>query len=167
MTSTQRASDDATRTTAGTEGLLSRLARGRQGILFICILMAGSAFSVTNDTFLTAQNLLNIGVQSSMILLVAFGMTVVIISGGIDLSVGSMAALAGVFAVWLITSTQLPTNRTKGSTTLDRTRVTTTGPDIPITGISWTRTGTVRSTIRDRATPTAGAGPEWPSIRPT
>jgi len=46
--------------------------------------------------FLTVSNLLNIAPQTSINAIVAVGMTFVIISGGIDLSVGSIVALAGV-----------------------------------------------------------------------
>ena len=46
--------------------------------------------------FLTVSNLLNIAQQTSINAIVAAGMTFVIISGGIDLSVGSIVALAGV-----------------------------------------------------------------------
>src|SRR5690348_4257461 len=45
--------------------------------------------------FWSADNLLSIGVQSAVILILAIGQTLVIISGGIDLSVGSVVALAG------------------------------------------------------------------------
>ena len=46
--------------------------------------------------FLTVSNLLNIAQQTSINAIVAVGMTFVIISGGIDLSVGSIVALSGV-----------------------------------------------------------------------
>ena len=46
--------------------------------------------------FLTVSNLLNIAQQTSINAIVAVGMTFVILSGGIDLSVGSMVAVAGV-----------------------------------------------------------------------
>lgn len=54
--------------------------------------------------FLTASNLLNIGSQVSMIAVVAIGMTMVILMGEIDLSVGSVAALAGAITAGLIHS---------------------------------------------------------------
>jgi ribose transport system permease protein len=50
------------------------------------------------DTFLTARNLMNISQQVSMLAVVAFAMTVVMAMGDFDLSVGSMASLAGVTA---------------------------------------------------------------------
>jgi ribose transport system permease protein len=46
--------------------------------------------------FLTVSNLLNVAQQTSINAIVAVGMTFVIISGGIDLSVGSLVALSGV-----------------------------------------------------------------------
>lgn len=52
--------------------------------------------------FLTASNLLNIGSQVSMIAVVAIGMTMVILMAEIDLSVGSVAALAGAVTAGLI-----------------------------------------------------------------
>jgi ribose/xylose/arabinose/galactoside ABC-type transport system permease subunit len=76
--------------------------RGQRDVALLgVVVLAGAVFAATNDIFLTGGNLRNIGVQSSMILLVALGMTVVIIAGGIDLSVGSCAALVSVTAVGL------------------------------------------------------------------
>ncbi len=53
-------------------------------------------------TFLNAANLLNIADQIAIIAIMAIGMTLVIIAGGIDLSVGSLAALASVLVTLLI-----------------------------------------------------------------
>ncbi|HEU4404143.1 MAG TPA: ABC transporter permease [Polyangiaceae bacterium] len=54
--------------------------------------------SLRYDAFLTPENLLNVLRQNSMPGLVALGMTFVILTGGIDLSVGSLVAVAGVLA---------------------------------------------------------------------
>jgi len=53
-------------------------------------------------TFLKSDNLLNIANQIAVIAIMAIGMTMVIITGGIDLSVGSLAALSAVMATRLI-----------------------------------------------------------------
>lgn len=53
------------------------------------------------DTFLTPRNLMNISQQISMLAVVAFTMTVVMVTGDFDLSVGAMASLAGVTAATL------------------------------------------------------------------
>ena len=55
------------------------------------------------DTFLTGRNWLNISQQVSMLTVVAASMTVVMVMGDFDLSVGSMASLAGVVAALLFT----------------------------------------------------------------
>jgi ribose transport system permease protein len=53
-------------------------------------------------SFLKADNLLNIANQISVIAILAIGMTIVIITGGIDLSVGSLIALSAVLGTWLV-----------------------------------------------------------------
>ncbi len=58
--------------------------------------------SYTWPSFLTTSNLLNIANQISVIAVVAIGMTMVIITGGIDLSVGSLIGLSAVVTAWLI-----------------------------------------------------------------
>lgn len=63
-------------------------------LLVLCIVL-----SITTDTFLVPTNLLSMLRQSSVNCLIAFGITCVLICGGIDLSVGSCAAAAGVITV--------------------------------------------------------------------
>ena len=53
------------------------------------------------DTFMTARNWLNITQQLSMLTVVAAGMTIVMVMGDFDLSVGSMASLSGIVAAIL------------------------------------------------------------------
>jgi ribose transport system permease protein len=59
-------------------------------------------FSSMSHVFLTERNLVNILQQSSINGCIAIGMTLVIISGGIDLSVGPVAALAAVISASLL-----------------------------------------------------------------
>ena len=61
------------------------------GLLVLCAVL----WALTPH-FLTVSNLLNIAQQTSINAIVAAGMTFVILSGGIDLSVGSIVALSGV-----------------------------------------------------------------------
>jgi ribose transport system permease protein len=56
-------------------------------------------------TFMTARNLLNISQQMSMLAVTAFAMTVVMAMGDFDLSVGSMASLAGIVAAVIFQTT--------------------------------------------------------------
>ncbi|WP_165311605.1 ribose ABC transporter permease [Vibrio ziniensis] len=58
--------------------------------------------SFLNPNFFTIDNLLNILRQTSVNAIIAVGMTLVILTGGIDLSVGSVLALCGAFAASLI-----------------------------------------------------------------
>jgi len=61
------------------------------GLLALCIVLWAAT-----PHFLTVSNLLNVLEQTSINAIVAVGMTFVIISGGIDLSVGSVLALSGI-----------------------------------------------------------------------
>ena len=63
-------------------------------VLFVMI----AVLSIGTKSFLTTRNILNVLRQISMNAILAFGMTFVIISDGIDLSVGSTIALSGVLA---------------------------------------------------------------------
>ncbi len=53
-------------------------------------------------TFLLAENLRNVAGQIAVIAIVAVGMTLVIVTGGIDLSVGSLIALSAVVCAWFV-----------------------------------------------------------------
>jgi ribose transport system permease protein len=61
------------------------------GLAVLCLILW-----ILTPYFLTVSNLLNIAEQTSINAIVAVGMTFVILSGGIDLSVGSIVALSGV-----------------------------------------------------------------------
>ncbi len=77
---------------------LSTLAQ-RHGAL-VALLLTVLAASLSFDSFATPGNLENVAVSSAFLAIVALGMTFVIVSGGIDLSVGSVFALGGVLAAW-------------------------------------------------------------------
>ena len=62
------------------------------------LLVLGVVMTFASPFFLTSQNLSNVLVQASVLAIVSFGMTVVIVSGNFDLSVGSTVGLAGVVA---------------------------------------------------------------------
>jgi ribose transport system permease protein len=67
------------------------------GFFVLCIII-----SVINPNFLTSNNLLNVLRQTSTNLYLALAMTMIIILGGIDLSVGSIMAVVGVVTTGLI-----------------------------------------------------------------
>ncbi|MDB5765238.1 MAG: hypothetical protein JWQ61_52 [Collimonas fungivorans] len=67
------------------------------GLVVVCLAMV-----VASDAFLSVDNLVNIGRQVSINAIIAVGMTCVILSGGIDLSVGSVMALSGTLTAGLM-----------------------------------------------------------------
>lgn len=73
------------------------------GTLFGMVAIVLVFWVLLPETFMTARNWLNITQQLSMLTVVAVAMTVVMVIGDFDLSVGSMASLAGVFAAVLFT----------------------------------------------------------------
>ncbi|PTI29583.1 ABC transporter permease [Mammaliicoccus vitulinus] len=73
-------------------------------IPFIGLILLVVVISIMNSAFLDLSNLLNLLRQVSINGLIAFGMTFVILTGGIDLSVGSILALSSAFTAILITS---------------------------------------------------------------
>jgi len=74
----------------------SRLTHARQFGTVLGLVVLSSVLWALTPHFFTVPNLLNVAQQTSINAIVAVGMTFVIISGGIDLSVGSIVALSGV-----------------------------------------------------------------------
>ena len=72
----------------------------RYGVLIIILLLMAFMTSVSR-AFLTPQNLLNILNQSTPLALIATALTLVIISGGFDLSTGAIFGVAACSAAWL------------------------------------------------------------------
>ena len=75
-----------------------RLQRFTQYGIFLAFALICIALALSTPRFFTVPNLMIIGTQVSINALLAFGVTFVIITGGIDLSLGSMVAVAGVTA---------------------------------------------------------------------
>lgn len=78
------------------------IASGQELGVFIVLVAMILYLTWKTDTFATAQNVRNIWLSFSWIAIAAFGQTLVIITGGIDLSTGSTMALAGLAAAFLI-----------------------------------------------------------------
>ncbi len=74
-------------------------------LLFVAMFAAGS-FAYRG--FFSGQVLLNLLIDNAFLLVVAIGMTFVILSGGIDLSVGSVVALTTMVLAWGVERAQLP-----------------------------------------------------------
>ena len=74
------------------------------GALFVVFVF----LSFASPVFLSADNLFNIGSQTAVVAVIAIGVTLVIITAGIDLSVGSVSALSGVLGVMMMAQAGLP-----------------------------------------------------------
>ncbi|MBD3009518.1 substrate-binding domain-containing protein [Streptomyces sp. 5-10] len=96
---------DATKDPGGSAAL-RRLLLDNGALSALVLLVA--AMALLSGDFLTTDNLLNVGVQAAVTAILAFGVTFVIVSAGIDLSVGSVAALSATVLAWSATSQGLP-----------------------------------------------------------
>ncbi|MGA5249870.1 substrate-binding domain-containing protein [Streptomyces pseudogriseolus] len=90
----------------GATGGLRRLLLDNGALTALIVLVV--AMSALSGDFLTADNLLNVGVQAAVTAILAFGVTFVIVSAGIDLSVGSVAALSATVLAWSATEAGIP-----------------------------------------------------------
>jgi len=71
-------------------------------MLIICIVV----FSILSGDFLSVQNITNIGVQSTILLMISLPMTMVIMTEGVDMSVGALLTFCGVIAAYFLVNTQ-------------------------------------------------------------
>ncbi len=85
-----------------------RIIASDYGIVLVIIAL-GVLFGLTAPRFLLAENILTIFKQISVVAIMAIGMFMVILVGGIDLSVGSSALLAAVVSMFLLNHGYLPT----------------------------------------------------------
>ncbi|WP_339418026.1 MULTISPECIES: ABC transporter permease [unclassified Pseudomonas] len=81
---------------------LARLVRSPAFYPFVGLVVVTLVMILASDTFLTASNLSNIARQVSINAIIAVGMTCVILTGGIDLSVGPVMALSGTLTAGLM-----------------------------------------------------------------
>jgi ribose/xylose/arabinose/galactoside ABC-type transport system permease subunit len=98
MTALDNPTARETRREMVTRRLRWRPERAGTPLVLVLVLVAGSF--VFGDSFASGRNLGNIALDSSYLLLIATGMTFVIVSGGIDLSVGSLLAVSGVLTAY-------------------------------------------------------------------
>lgn len=101
----------------GLAGLVARLPTGARERLADTVSQLAAAgalivifiyLSFAAPDFLTSDNLFNVGAQTAVTAIIAMGMTLVIITAGIDLSVGAVAALAGVVGAKAMSSWGIP-----------------------------------------------------------
>lgn len=95
---------------AGEPAESARAARGRllRTVLPVSALVVMIVvFAASSETFLTLPNLTVMTAQAGPLLLASLGATFVVMSGSIDLSVGSAALLAGAISAWLLSNHEL------------------------------------------------------------
>ena len=83
-------------------GMLSAASRSTVFYPLVGLVVVCAVMTATSDSFLTGSNLVNVLRQVSINAVIAVGMTVVILTGGIDLSVGAVMALSGTLAAGLM-----------------------------------------------------------------
>src|SRR4030042_6489861 len=71
---------------------------------FMSLIVMAVVLSVLSPYFMTVENLFTIGLQMSVVAVMAIGQMMVIISGGIDLSVGSILAVSGIATTMMMAS---------------------------------------------------------------
>ncbi|MEW2508043.1 ABC transporter permease [Amycolatopsis sp. NPDC047767] len=81
---------------------LRRMAGHPRTPIVVALVLACVAMALLSDSFLSSRNFTNILTQSTVVGIAAVGATLVIITGGIDLSVGSNVALSGMIASQLV-----------------------------------------------------------------
>lgn len=77
----------------------------RNNIAFLALIIVAVFFTIASPNFMTMLNLANIGRQTAVILIMACAMTMVIVTGNIDLSVSSTLALGPMFTAMIIEGT--------------------------------------------------------------
>lgn len=87
---------------------LRRLVNAREAGIALVLLAICAFLALSTPYFLTIDNLAIVARQVSLIAIIAIGMTFVILLGGIDLSVGSVVALASVVVGYVMVNWQLP-----------------------------------------------------------
>lgn len=83
---------------------LSRIAGLQVFWVFVAAVLACGALSLLSDAFLTERNMFNVARNFAFVAIIALGMTTVIASGGIDLSVGSIVVLSAMVISVLMSS---------------------------------------------------------------
>jgi len=98
---------DETKTRNGS-AFLKTLLQQREVSIFLSVLALGTLLALNSPNFLGRGNLLTLIVGMSFDMIVAVGMTILMVSGGFDLSVGSCLALAGAVAGYSMTKFGAP-----------------------------------------------------------
>ncbi len=98
--------EHAMNVTGSTDLLMQRLRRsGTASGAFMTLIGLCVLFSLLTDTFLTVDNLVNVATQSTVLLLIALPMTLMIMTEGLDLSIGAVLTLTNVVLAMIAVKT--------------------------------------------------------------
>ena len=76
----------------------ARSALAQLGVRFLAVLLIGVVLTFASDVFFTQANLLNVLRQAALLFLIASGLTLVILTAGLDLSVGANLGMSACLA---------------------------------------------------------------------
>lgn len=94
--------------TKGIKGIAGSFFRSKSIFLILTFILVVILFFIANPRFLTVRNITNVSLQMSINMVIAVGMTFVIVSGGLDLSVGSIGIMSGCLVGVMLGGTEIP-----------------------------------------------------------
>jgi ribose transport system permease protein len=78
------------------------------GMIFVVLVIMCILLNIANSSFLSKYNITTLSRTISYTTMVAFGQTLVLLTGGIDLSVAGIAGMSGILCAWLMVNTGIP-----------------------------------------------------------
>jgi ribose transport system permease protein len=93
---------------ASANGLIKRFFNTQSIGTIIVFVVVFLFFSIKSDRFLSFDNIINIVRQVSILIIIGMGMTILLIAGQVDLSVGAIVGLTGVMSAMLVVNYGLP-----------------------------------------------------------
>lgn len=87
--------------------ILGRLRSSTAMMLFLVLIVSGTLLHIITQSFFTSYNISTLIRTISFTTIVAFGQTLVLLTGGIDLSVAGVAGLSGIISGWLMVNTPI------------------------------------------------------------
>lgn len=80
----------------------------RRNLAWVLLIICCLIFGVFSENFFTIRNILNILNQNAYVMIAAFGICFIMMSGGMDLSIGYMMSITGVLSAMMLTKLGLP-----------------------------------------------------------
>lgn len=81
---------------------------GRRNLAWVLLIIITLIFSLSSENFFTTRNILNIINQNAYIIIAAYGISLIMMAGGMDLSLGYQMSITGVISALLLTKVGAP-----------------------------------------------------------